>query len=417
MLVIPVTLFASSLRISWNANIETDLDGYRIYYGHLSGSYEYVLDVGNTVCVDIDGVEEDTVYFFAVTAYDFAGNESIYSHEVSVLIPQEQTSFLGVVINWFFNIVSGAVSNDPDAPRFYLDDFSTVNDYISVNSTSLVQINDSTVDPEDAASQAQDAYVIRDVLLETDAVLDLSELYPVGSYIFVALTQNAPEIVDNSIYGYESGSLLYMVADTSGNFIDVLRVSIVDELCYAAEFLPGSDIAFEVLADGISLIIPQDALNGSIPIGIGCEGIVQSGSAVQSFDKTNVLMFDVVPYGLVLLTPAQISAAYDTDYSVVVEVYDEVQKKWIGVEDVQENDGMVTFSTLVLGSFRVYSAASDVEGALPDAFTYESSAGGGCFVAVVDDVPSRRYQVIVSILLAVLAISSSFRYLFPDSMV
>ena len=413
LLLVPVTLFAATLQISWNNNTEEDLAGYRIYYGHLSGSYEYVLDVGASICIDIEGVEEDTVYFFAVTAYDLAGNESSYSGEVSVLIPREQSSFLGVVVNWFLNLVNEVTYPNTGALQYSLDEFSMFNDTVPINSTCLVQIGDSAVDtlPEE---QTQDAYVINDVLLETDAILELSDLYPVGSYLFVALTENTPEIVDGMICAYGSGSYLYMVADSEGSFINILRVSIVDEFCNVAEYSPGSDMVMEVISDGISLIIPPDALGGSIPIGIGCEGIVQSGSAVQSIDETNAVLFDVVPYGLVLLTPAQISAAYGSDYPVVVEVYDETKKKWVMVEDVQSLDGIVTFSTQVLGSFRVYSAVTGRENVAPQAFTYKSSGGEGCFVALVNDMPSRRFQVIVFILLAVLTLCSSVRYILPD---
>jgi len=412
LLLIPVTLVASSLRISWNANTETDLDGYRIYYGHLSGSYEYVLDVGNCVCINIDGFEEDTVYFLAVTAYDLAGNESDYSSEVSVLIPGEQTSLLGVVVNWFFSMVTEVVSGGSDAPDYYLDDFSMVDNSVLVNSASLVMIGDSSVDPEDGA-QDQDMYVISDILLEVGAVLDLSELYPVGSYLFVALTEDTPQIIDACIYGYESGSLLYMVTDSTGKFIDVLRISIVDELCYAGQFLPGSDLAFEILGDGISLVIPADAVNESLPVGIGCEETVQSGSAVQSFGESTVLMFDVVPYGLVLSNPAQICAAYDSGDPVVVEMYDHALKKWVSIDDVEAEDGTVCFTTMALGSFRVSSAAGGMDSSPSEAFTYESSAGRGCFIEVAGIVPSRGHRFILSLLLAVLALGSCFRYALP----
>ena len=374
-----------------------------------------MLDVGNRVCINIDGVEKNTVYFFAVTAYDLVGNESSYSQEVSVLIPGEGTSLLGVVVNWVLTIVSEVTSHNTGVREYGLDEFSMFNDADQIDSISPVQIVNSDLDSSDAlpAAQTQDGYVVLDVLLETAAVLDLSDLYPVGTYVFVSLTEQTPDIVQSIIYAYESGVCLYMVADSEGNFINILRVSVVDDLCYAAQFLPGSDMVIDAIEDGISLIIPQDGLNGSIPIGIGCEGIVHSGSAVQSINDTNAILFDVVPYGLALSAPAQISAVYDGDYPVVVEFYDDRQKKWVLVEDVQELDNMVTFSTEILGSFRIYSAAGSRGNTMPEAFTYESSAGGGCFVALVSEMPPRRYQIIVSLLVAVLAICSSVRYLLP----
>ena len=229
----------------------------------------------------------------------------------------------------------------------------------------------------------------------------------------MALTEDTPEIADDTIYGYAPGSLLYMVTDSTGKFLDVLRISIVDELCYAGQFLPGSDLAFEILGDGISLVIPGDAVNESLPVGIGCEQTLQSGSAVQSFGESTVLMFEVVPYGLVLSKPAQICAAYDSDDPVVVEIYDQALKKWIPIDDVEAEDETVCFSTMTLGSFRVSSAAGGMDRSPSEAFTYESSAGRGCFVEVAGEVPPRGHRFILSLLFAVLAFGSSLKYVLP----
>lgn len=72
--------------ISWNANTESDLAGYKIYYGAVSGTYDEVVDVGNVVTYTIINPGDDVVYF-AVTAYDKAGNESGKSDVVSVNPP------------------------------------------------------------------------------------------------------------------------------------------------------------------------------------------------------------------------------------------------------------------------------------------------------------------------------------------
>lgn len=73
----------TTVRVSWNANTEQDLAGYRIYYGYKSRTYTQVLDVGNVTSKMISGVFADTTIYAALTAYDVAGNESDYSIEVS----------------------------------------------------------------------------------------------------------------------------------------------------------------------------------------------------------------------------------------------------------------------------------------------------------------------------------------------
>ena len=99
-----VVTAAADVTFSWDpptTNVDntplTDLAGYNLYYGTESGNYTDMVDVGCAVsCPEPTGSEEETytisglsdgvVYYFAVTAYDTAGNESDYSNEVSKLI-------------------------------------------------------------------------------------------------------------------------------------------------------------------------------------------------------------------------------------------------------------------------------------------------------------------------------------------
>lgn len=88
-LLATTSLFAAQKTLSWNPNSESDLAGYKVYYGKTSKDdagfveYDTVKDVGNvTSHIVIDLIEGDT-YFFAATAYDFSGNESGYSSEAS----------------------------------------------------------------------------------------------------------------------------------------------------------------------------------------------------------------------------------------------------------------------------------------------------------------------------------------------
>jgi len=87
----PITVTASPMTgsldwtatVSYDANIEPDLAGYNIYYGKRSSAYDKKVDVGNKTSVVINSLEDGETYFFAVTAYDVSGNESLFSAEVS----------------------------------------------------------------------------------------------------------------------------------------------------------------------------------------------------------------------------------------------------------------------------------------------------------------------------------------------
>ena len=81
-----------SVKVSWDANSESDLSGYRLHYGILSGNYKTVVNVGNVTSHEIGGLEIGKTYYFALTAYDTSGNESGFSNEVSELIDVTDTT-------------------------------------------------------------------------------------------------------------------------------------------------------------------------------------------------------------------------------------------------------------------------------------------------------------------------------------
>jgi BACON domain-containing protein len=85
---IPVTLAmtapqSSQAILSWDANTEANLAGYKVYVGTTSGAYGAPVDVGNTTTFKVINLVKGKTYYFVVTAYDTAGNESDYSAEAS----------------------------------------------------------------------------------------------------------------------------------------------------------------------------------------------------------------------------------------------------------------------------------------------------------------------------------------------
>ena len=107
LLALAFPLFANTVTVSWTANTESDLSGYKIYYGTSSGSYDDALDVGNKTSFSINNLVVGTTYFFAVTAYDFSGNESGFSKEV-VYIPAGFTGYTKVEL---YNILGQRLGN------------------------------------------------------------------------------------------------------------------------------------------------------------------------------------------------------------------------------------------------------------------------------------------------------------------
>jgi chitodextrinase len=77
--------------LNWDPNAEEDLAGYKVYYGTSSSNYINVENVGLTGTPSapehtMNNLFEGNTYYFAVSAYDTSGNESVYSNEVSKTI-------------------------------------------------------------------------------------------------------------------------------------------------------------------------------------------------------------------------------------------------------------------------------------------------------------------------------------------
>lgn len=70
-----------------DGTLATDLAGYRVYYGQVSGKYSFVKTVGNQPEARIFGLVPGQTYYFAVAAYDSTGTESSLSHEASIVAP------------------------------------------------------------------------------------------------------------------------------------------------------------------------------------------------------------------------------------------------------------------------------------------------------------------------------------------
>jgi hypothetical protein len=81
-----------SLNLAWDANTETDLSGYRLYYGTVPGVYLQPAGQGLSVGVSpnptlrVANLSRGQNYYFVVRAYNSAG-ESLGSNEVQGMVP------------------------------------------------------------------------------------------------------------------------------------------------------------------------------------------------------------------------------------------------------------------------------------------------------------------------------------------
>jgi type IV pilus assembly protein PilY1 len=82
--------FAAQIKLAWDASTETDLAGYKVYYGTSSRTYTNSVDVGDATMYTLTGLTEGKTYYIAVTAYNTLKQESGYSSEVSGVATEPQ---------------------------------------------------------------------------------------------------------------------------------------------------------------------------------------------------------------------------------------------------------------------------------------------------------------------------------------
>jgi hypothetical protein len=84
LIALPV-LQADSIPLAWNPSVDSYVAGYKIYYGVTSHVYTNSVDVGNVTSATIDGLCQNTTYYFAATSYDANGVESDFSNETNLV--------------------------------------------------------------------------------------------------------------------------------------------------------------------------------------------------------------------------------------------------------------------------------------------------------------------------------------------
>ena len=115
---LPPAAFCSSVTLGWDPSPDIDLAGYRVYYqadsqvqpfsgsGAVEGSAP--IDAATSNSATINGLDPGNSYYFAVTAYNSAGVESVYSNvvEVQEMVPPT----VGITSPSANSTVSGSVA-------------------------------------------------------------------------------------------------------------------------------------------------------------------------------------------------------------------------------------------------------------------------------------------------------------------
>lgn len=77
------------VKLGWAANTETNLAGYKLYYGAASRTYTNVISLPLTAFTGtyVTNLTGTNAYYFSVTATNSIGSESDYSNEAVFIAP------------------------------------------------------------------------------------------------------------------------------------------------------------------------------------------------------------------------------------------------------------------------------------------------------------------------------------------
>ena len=157
---------AGTATVSWNANTESDLAGYKVYYGTSARTasdpktcslcgYTSVINVGNVLSYVFDNLTDGVTYYFSVSALDTSNNESVFSTQVSKAIPPAMpvisnlvgsgTTANSTTISWDTNVLTNGqvfygLTSGYGSQSLLLD--NTVK--ITSHSTTLLSLSPST---------------------------------------------------------------------------------------------------------------------------------------------------------------------------------------------------------------------------------------------------------------------------------
>jgi hypothetical protein len=121
---------AGSVTLAWDPVSAGALAGYKVYYGTSSRSYFASIPIGTatTYTIPYGLLLAGQTYYFAVTAYDNAGNESGYSNEVSKTFPTCDINNDGAIGSPDLQALADAIlGKTPVSKAYDLNDDNSVN--------------------------------------------------------------------------------------------------------------------------------------------------------------------------------------------------------------------------------------------------------------------------------------------------
>ncbi len=167
-----------AVTLTWDAATDdVAVTGYQVHYGlntvgSTGSSYDMKKDTGNVLEYKVEGLENDTTYYFSVVAYDAAGNESLrWAKEVSYAPTADAADILDVDAP---KVSSSEAMNIEQVKVVFSEEvvLPTVDPHASFtvendDTLSLLDVTGAKLDPKDPANKT----VILDTKPQEEGVL------------------------------------------------------------------------------------------------------------------------------------------------------------------------------------------------------------------------------------------------------
>ncbi len=161
--------------VKWSVSPDaSDTKGYKLYYGDESvqdtaQSYDTSQDVGNVLQYTVTALTNGKTYYFAVTAYDSAGNESVnYSFEANATPKATATDSVAPTVSKSQSLSNTQVvvefSEAVTLPQTKAEEAFTIEVIVT---SEVLKVGKAEIDPEDSTGKT--------VLLTTDPQEDGTE--------------------------------------------------------------------------------------------------------------------------------------------------------------------------------------------------------------------------------------------------
>lgn len=216
---------AAQVTLAWDPVVDDRVDGYRVYVGTSSRSYDRSIDVGATTTYTVSGLDDSRTYYFAATAYDKDRDlESDYSEEVAYTTPPPPPALASIAVSGP-TTVNEKSSAQYTATATYTDG-STVNVTSSAiwsENSSFASISSSGLLSTQAVSRDQSAVITATYQGKADSLT-------------VTIKNNPPALASIAVSGpttvSEESSAQYTATAT---YSDGSRVDVTDASAWSTD--------------------------------------------------------------------------------------------------------------------------------------------------------------------------------------